>query len=668
MKKLTLLLIAAIMVFSLFGCENEKNISGTSNSQSDTIPDDTSVSVPDADTAVPDAEASVPDEENETIIAKREKILSLSADSEGAQLTFREREDGHEKGYNYAFYEPTAFTVLENGNIAIVDSVARCIKVFDTQANVIETVKYSIERENDMPILLTEKDGVFCIVVKPYGPFDDEGMNYCYALLIESDKADKVEMATDYTAYTTTPRFAEFTESGTVKVTAQNHKVIEIDFETDNFTENGVENTKLDTVMLSNPTMTNKYIGADESGNAYFYHLIDIDNETKTIRMAAYDKTGKMILSSKFSKPENTSYTDTCYTVSGGHVYYFVCTEGSVEFYKVTLGNADVSLSSYKADDARLNRFASLLEDMLKFVDTERFAESERLNIISGVSKEHTFDEAMALLDDFRNTTQSYGWYKKSPLTTEGEENGKGNKSYFENGGIICYDDGFATSEAGIEDNAQSHMLDCNNNCLTFSWEYRYLSPAISTLCKNGLDDLSDKESFKTVTEGFFKTYLPKYYPKNAEITIEIDSDAKSATAIVRNPPIPLDPDNEDLAYNHIASTLEFRWDDFELALSKSDEKALLHRLTLYYPLNEEFDVVTKPVITAESAWGNVISGDFYEMSCSKDDISFGVGDVFVHDYYIGYRIYDDEYQPCYIFICSENDGDSLFTVTTRAS
>ncbi len=333
MKKVILLIITATLILTLFGCENGKDIADTSNFESG-ITDDTSVSVPDGET-------SAPDEEDEVIAARRENILTLSAAFEGAQLTLREREDGHEKGYNYAFYEPTAFTVLENGNIAIVDSVAQCIKVFNSEAKEVESIEYSIERDNDMPILLAEKDGAFCLVVEPYGPFDDEETCYCYALLIESGKTTKIEMATDYTTHTTTPRFAEFTESGKVKVTAQNHKVIEINFNDGKFTEKGVENVKLDTIMLSNPTMTNKYIGSDENGNAYFYHLIDIDNETKNIRLASYDKSGKMILSAEFLKPENTSYTDTCYTVADGNVYYFVCTENSVDFHKVTLGNSD---------------------------------------------------------------------------------------------------------------------------------------------------------------------------------------------------------------------------------------------------------------------------------------------------------------------------------------
>ena len=137
------------------------------------------------------------------------------------------------------------------------------------------------------------------------------------------------------------------------------------------------------------------------------------------------------------------------------------------------------SFSDYTADEQRMNRLKSSLEKMLTTVNVDAFKDAKQLNVVSGIKNHHSFEEAMAFLDNFRETTKNYNWYKKVPLTTEGEENGQGNEAYFDRNSIICYDTGFDDAESS----AQAHMLDLDDSCLTFFWEYRELAPKISELC-----------------------------------------------------------------------------------------------------------------------------------------------------------------------------------------
>ncbi len=327
MKKFVLFLIAISLLLSLIAC-NE----GTSEAS-----DPESAVSENASSTVSQPEESGSDVHYEQREAKQEAYLSLTAGIAGKQLTYRQREEGSAKGYKYAYYEPTAFCVLENGNVAFVDSVAQKIKVFDTNANEINSLDYTVGRENDMPVLLAEKNGSFCIVVQPYGPFDNDENKYCYALLVEPEKQTRVEMTADCVDYTKAPRTVEFTEGKKVKVVSEQHKVVEIDFEAGQFTELGVENPKLGTIVLTN--LDSRYIGSNEYGEPYFYRTVG-DGDGKAVTVTCYDKSGERLLSAEIDFPNDKSYTATPYTVSGEFVYYFVCTESTVEICKLTLGNS----------------------------------------------------------------------------------------------------------------------------------------------------------------------------------------------------------------------------------------------------------------------------------------------------------------------------------------
>ena len=328
MKNFVLFLFTISLLLSLIACN--EGATETSDPES-TVSESTSPTVS-------QSEESESDVHYENIEAKQEAYLSLSAGVADKQLTYRQREEGSSKGYEYTYYEPTAFCVLENGNVAFVDSVAQKIKVFDTDAKEVRTVEYTADNEYDMPVLLAEEDGMFCVVMIPYGQVCDcDEKHYCYALLVESEKQTKVSMESDAAEYTKIPRALEFTESKKAKMTAENHRVIEIDFESDRFTDLGVENPKLSTIVLTNTD--SRYIGSDENGEVYFRRTVG-DGDEKSVAVTCYDQSGESILSAEIDYPDDKSYTATPYTVSGGYVYYFVCTESTVEIFKVTLGNS----------------------------------------------------------------------------------------------------------------------------------------------------------------------------------------------------------------------------------------------------------------------------------------------------------------------------------------
>ena len=326
---------------------------------------------------------------------------------------------------------------------------------------------------------------------------------------------------------------------------------------------------------------------------------------------------------------------------------------------------AEHTLADYTADEPLLNKYKNSLDKMTENVDTEKYTNSEQLNIIVGIKNEHSFVEAMELLNYFRNATNGYNWYKKVPLTTDNEENGKSDEDAFERfGSFVCYDNGFA-----VESSAQVHLVDCNKNNLWFHWEYLYLSPKLSSLCGKNFDDVPTEDDFKLATKAFFTTYLPEYFSENVEIRI-VKMSEKTVTAYVEFPTIELDPENPKSVYAPIAATLEFSSYEDDIKLARGNEKAVLRQLTLEYPSEfKELETVTKVVLSADDAWKNVVNGDCFETTYEEENsISFALGDIFVHDYYIDYHIYNDNYQPCYTFICSAKDGGSLFSVVTRAT
>ena len=319
---------------------------------------------------------------------------------------------------------------------------------------------------------------------------------------------------------------------------------------------------------------------------------------------------------------------------------------------------AQSSFSDYLADEQRMNRLKSSLEKMLTTVNDEAFKDVKQLNVVSGIKNHHSFEEAMEFLDSFREITKDYNWYKKVPLTTEGEENGQGNEAYFENHSIICYDLGFDDEDSC----AQVHMLDLDDSRLTFLWEYRELAPRISVLCGKDFESTPAEEDLIAATKMFFETYLPEYLPENSNVKVNMRS--YGATATITAEPIALDPENEELVFARELATLKFSWDEYELSLADNGEKAILHEITLRYPIKNETEIETKTVISADEAWCNATGGEYFEPA---NDISFDLGEIFVHAYYISYRNYNETYQPCYTFICSAKEGNELFRVITKA-
>ena len=329
---------------------------------------------------------------------------------------------------------------------------------------------------------------------------------------------------------------------------------------------------------------------------------------------------------------------------------------------------SEFALSDYMADEQLLKKTKRDLEEMLESVDTEQFVNSRLLTVVPGIKISHSFEEANALLNDFRNTTQDYNWYKKVPLTTVHEEQGLSNEEAFESSGIVCLDSGCAYEDAGLDCNAHGHTIDLSDRSLRFAWEYLYLAPAISELCGKTFDDIPTEADFIAATQAFFETYLPQYLPENAELYVVFPS-YHTADVYVKYPAIQLDPDNPGITYSPTAAVLKFNWYEGDFVLAKSNEKALLKSLRLYFPLQyEDIEPVTKAVITADEAWKNVVSGDYYKNGYDGEaELLFGVGDIFVHDYYIDYYNYNDTYQPCYTLICSAKDSRSLFEIRTRA-
>ena len=326
---------------------------------------------------------------------------------------------------------------------------------------------------------------------------------------------------------------------------------------------------------------------------------------------------------------------------------------------------AEHTLADYTADESLIKKYKSASDKITKNINTEKYADSKQLNTILELKNEHSFDEAMNLLNYFRDTTKGYNWYKKIPLTTDNEENGKSDAEAFERlGSFVCYDDGFAA-----ESSAQVHLLACNKSNLWFHWEYLYLSPKLSSLCEKTFDNVPSEEDFIFATKAFFITYLPEYFSEDAIIRI-IETTDKSTSVCVEFPSIKLDPDNPNLVYSPLAATLHFGWYEDDIELAGGNEKAVLRQLTLEYPSEfKELKTVTKNVLSADAAWKNVIGGDYFESTYGEENIlSFESGDIFVHDYYIDYHNYDDTYQPCYTFICSAKDGGTLFCIVTSAT
>jgi hypothetical protein len=205
-------------------------------------------------------------------------------------------------------------------------------------------------------------------------------------------------------------------------------------------------------------------------------------------------------------------------------------------------------------------------------------------------------------------------------------------------------------------------MLDLDDSRLTFLWEYRELAPRISVLCGKDFESTPAEEDLIAATKMFFETYLPEYLPENSNVKVNMRS--YGATATITAEPIALDPENEELVFARELATLEFSWDEYELSLADNGEKAILHEITLRYPIKNETEIETKTVISADEAWCNATGGEYFEPA---NDISFDLGEIFVHAYYISYRNYNETYQPCYTFICSAKEGNELFRVITKA-
>ncbi len=324
---------------------------------------------------------------------------------------------------------------------------------------------------------------------------------------------------------------------------------------------------------------------------------------------------------------------------------------------------AEPSFADYKADDARMNKYAYDVNGLLNNVDLEKYSYSENLLAIGGMKSKFSFEEAFAVLELCRYTAKAQGWHEKDFLTTEAEEQGGSNAEDFERNGLMCYDINTAESD---EDSAIGPMIDCNENATYFTWLHRELAPKISELCGKRFTETPTEEDFKTAAKNFFDTYFP-YYVTGTYSNVYLDTEKEKATVVLYQVGYCLDQDYPDLdggSYYPISASLEFRFGKDELALANNGEKAILHEASFYYNFNN-YDVIhtRKKVIAPSDAWKEAQNGGLYQ---SEEGVVFEHNSLFWHSYYISYRTYNGYFQPCYTFICSQ-DGKGVFTLIAPA-
>lgn len=321
-----------------------------------------------------------------------------------------------------------------------------------------------------------------------------------------------------------------------------------------------------------------------------------------------------------------------------------------------------VTLADYAPDDALRAAFAKTIEDFPGWIST--YDNARRLRTLSVKKTVDSSDDVVSFLAEFKKSIADLGWYKELRFYRTNE------KDAFESEGHIVYvDSGYALTEDISSDEpviAGYHLIDCSKVALQFMWCYQYLTPKFSELCGSRQTETPTEDEFRTAAFEFARRYFPDYAPDD-EQTITVEVTSCSATAYLYRDRIILDPDNENEPFIPCQMQIDFSFDETNLLLSRSDEKAVLKSFTLFYPY-ECVAGEAKPLLTPDEAWNAAVNGAAETGNEQAVPESFKQGDLFVLDYCVCYRMVEDEYAPYYLFLCAENVNEKPLRLYVRAT
>ena len=245
-------------------------------------------------------------------------------------------------------------------------------------------------------------------------------------------------------------------------------------------------------------------------------------------------------------------------------------------------------------------------------------------------------------------------WTKKERFVSVFEEDGDDpRQGYAETGELIFVDVSDAITEyTGEQSAANTHVFGFTKwGVARFAWEFRYLSPAFSGLSGQEGFDHSDEKTFEKAAINFLDAYFPEVFPdarNNADVTFFPELE-KCRVDFFR-------PGENASEAGVPAVSVTFTWDEFELELAGTGEKALIKEFVFNFP---KIGSATEPIIPPEDAWKNACKAGNFNPSYTV-----------VYDWLIMYQPDGSDVsdsRPYYCFLCSLPGNNTAFILKTPA-